>query len=54
MREQMHLHCNYVLWLADSESSHVCLEIVRGPHLNGEEVMVILLELLMKTVLSKK
>ena len=33
---------------------NVHLEVVEGPHLNGEEVMVALLELLMRRVLSEK
>jgi len=34
--------------------ANVRLEIVRGPHLNGEEVMVVLLELLTVRVLGEK
>jgi len=34
--------------------ANVCLEAVRGPHLNGEEAMVFLLELLTGKVLSEK
>ena len=34
--------------------ANIYLETIGGPHLNGEEVMVILLELLTKKVLSEK
>jgi len=33
---------------------NACLEAIRGPHLDGDEVMVVLLELLMRRVLSEK
>jgi len=32
---------------------NVCLKLVVGPHLNGEEVMIVPLELLMGRVLSE-
>jgi len=34
--------------------ANVCLETVGGPHFNGEEVIIILLELLTGRVLSEK
>ena len=34
--------------------TNICLEAIRGPHLNGEEVVVILLELLTEKLFSKK
>jgi len=34
--------------------TNVRLETIRKPHLNGEEVMIVLLELLMGRVLSEK
>jgi len=34
--------------------TNICLEAIRGPHLNGEEVVVILLEHLTERLLSKK
>ena len=34
--------------------ANIRLEVVRGPHLDGEEVMVIMLELLAEGVLSEE
>jgi len=34
--------------------TNICLEAIRGPHLNGEEVVVVLLEFLTGRLLSKK
>jgi len=51
---QKHFCCYYVLGPADSKSSQCRLETVGGSHLNGEEVMIALLELLTESVLSEK
>jgi len=34
--------------------TNICLEAIGGPHLNGEEVVVVLFELLTEKLLSKK
>ena len=54
MQERMRLYCNCVLYLADFKVVNVCLETIRGSHLNGEKVMVVLLELLAGGVLSQE
>jgi len=46
----MCLHCSFVLWLADFEVANVCLKAVEGCHLDEDEVMVVLLELLARGI----